>query len=773
MEPQLLGPRAPIAPTAAPGNDFAQKDADSMLRTARLFALLALLGLALPTNSAFAWQWGGGGGTGTGGGGGSGGGGGGAGGGTTGGGTGGGTGGDASTNDGGRGGATTGGGGSTGGGSTGGGTTGGGATGGGLGARPPVSTPTAKGPTAPLLSAPGVAASTPTQSARPKEAPRTPTAEFDDLSSWETWWMFNREALLDLHDRAQLSSTSGGDEFLARINGVTPGGRVSAVTLDTRVLPALEQMLDKTSDPELLSQAIIAYARCARPDAGLTRTARCQRIQALLTHAQTQVSESAALALGILGEHAAVRPLLDLARDTRAGRELCARREVPYRTRAFAAYAVGLLSSRAVNEDVRRYAASGLLELSEDGDAPRDVQIACVSALGIVSLPSDATTWIHDSRRTSKEVLPTASREALIAYGLRRYDNERQPGILRAHWITALARLASGASRSAQAAVEDACIDALAPNARIPTEVVQSAALALGQLSDSGVEARDSAAREALMQAAHQADLDTRHFSLLALGQIAARADEDPEKPFNGTGEIHRFLLRELENGRVGMRAFAAVALGLAGHELKKLGHMPSQEASRALLIRAKNANTPDEAAACAIALGLRGVSDARDVLRARLDDAGDDLTRSGCAVGLGLLGAEGARPALRRLLVSSTARPALMREAAVSLALLDDASLTTDLCAQLETAPGSAAQTGLMEALSTVGDARSVEPLLALSADAVKPSFVRARAVSALGAVCDARSLPWNDSFTRGANYLASVETLTNSRGTGVLDQR
>lgn len=740
-----------------------------MLRTARLFAFLALLGIAYPARSAFAWQypgWGGGGGTSGGGGGG------GAGGGsqTGGGGSGGGTGGDASTNDGGRGVPTGGGGGGSGGGSTG----GGGATTGGIGARPAASTPGPKAPTAPVLSAPAVPVSTSGPSGpRAADAPRTPTAEFDDLSSWETWWMFNREALLGLHDRAQLSSTSGGDEFLARINGVTPGGRVSAVTLDTRVLPALELLLDKTSDPELLSQTIIAYARCARPDAGLTRTARCQRIQTLLAHAQIQVSESAALALGILGEHAAVRPLLDLARDTRAGRELCARREVPYRTRAFAAYAVGLLSSRAVNEDVRRYATSGLLELSEDGDAPRDVQIACISALGIVSLPSDATTWIHDSRRTSKEVLPTASREALIAYALRRYANERQPGILRAHLLTALARLSDGASRSAQAAVEDACIDALAPNARIPTEIVQSAALALGQLADAGVEARDSASREALMQAAHQADLDTRHFALLALGQIAARADEDPEKPFSGTAEIHRFLLRELENGRVGMRAFAAVALGLAGHELRKLGHAPSQEASRALLVRAKNANTPDEAAACAIALGLRGVSDARDVLRARLDDASDDLTRSGCAVGLGLLGAEGARPALRRLLVSSNARPALMREAAVSLALLDDASLTTDLCAQLETAPGSAAQTGLMQALSTVGDARSVEPLLALSADTVKASFVRARAVSALGAVCDARSLPWNDSLTRGANYLASVETLTNSRGTGVLDQR
>lgn len=733
-----------------------------MFRTARIVTLIALSSLALGAQPARAWQWGpptggGGGGSGGGGGGGDGG-----------------VGGDASTpgrpNEGGpTGGGTTGPGDGTGGPTTGGPNTGGFGRG-----APKVSTPT------PGVPAPGtnpLSVATPTPGlrgdARPKEAPRTPTAEFEDLSSWETWWMFNREALLDLHDRVQLAATSGGDDFLAGISGVPVGGRVPAKVLDERVLPALERLLDAESNPDLLSEAVIAFARAARPSATLARSDRGARIEKLVGHPQSQVSESAALALGILGEPAAVRSLIDLARDTRAGRELCARREVPFRTRAFATYAVGLLASRAANEDVRRYATSGLLELESSADLPRDVQIACLGALGLVKLPSDAATWIHDARRTARDVMPATSSEALIAYLARRYDNERQPGIVRAHQLTALARLAMDSSRSARATVEDLCIDALGPNARVPAEVAQSAALALGMISDAGDGARDRAAREALMQAAHQADLDTRHFAVLALGQIGARADEDAEQPFSGTGDVHRFLLRELADGRVGMRAFAALALGLAGFELRRQGHTPSAEASRALLIRARNANTPDEAAACAIALGLRGVDEARDVLRERLLYASDDLTRSGCAVGLGLIGSEDARAHLRKLLGTASARPALVREAAVSLALMHDTSLTVDLVAQLAAAPGSAAQTGLMQALATVGDARGVDPLLALASDASRPSPLRARAVSALGAVCDARSLPWNDELARGANYLASVETLTNARGTGVLDLR
>ena len=87
--------------------------------------------------------------------------------------------------------------------------------------------------------------------------------------------------------------------------------------------------------------------------------------------------------------------------------------------------------------------------------------------------------------------------------------------------------------------------------------------------------------------------------------------------------------------------------------------------------------------------------------------------------------------------------------------------------------AAGSAERTSWLQVLAIVGDARALDPLFALAADDGAGVDVRARAVATLGAIGDGRRLPWNDAFVRGANYLATVETLTDPRGSGLLDRR
>jgi hypothetical protein len=614
--------------------------------------------------------------------------------------------------------------------------------------------------------------------APPRATPRAPTSESDDRSSWETWWLYNRESLLDLrrglHAAAAPVVAPGAD------GATSPDARVVTVDLrERRVLPALERIARVEEDPVVLGPALIALARAAgrisegSPSVGAAPSARAALLIARLAHAQAEVGEAAALALGILGEPGTLRALLDLARDTSAGRASCARDPVPYRLRSFAAYGAGLLAAGAANEDVRRYAAGRLLALCESREAPRDVQAAAVSALGLVDLLSGPETWQASASRTAKSFEPTASREALVAHLAAIVAKERGPALVRAHALTALVRLALGSAPEVRDVVEKQCIAVLQPNAREPNELVQSAALGLARLSDAGNAPQDREARECLMAAAHQADLDTRHFALLALGESAARPDEDPAAPLPGAADVHRFLLRELTQGRGAMRSFAALALGLSGHALRAQGRAPSAEAGRALEERFAKGGTPDEVAACALALALRGERAALEPVRARLAEAADDLTRSGCAVALGLGRVVEARASLQKLLQGARSRPALLREASIALALLDEPTLAKDLAGELARAPGSAAQAALLQALAHVGDATALDVLLAWSADATRSAELRGRAVAALGAISDPRRLPWNDAYAHGANYLAEAETLTNAQGTGILDRR
>ncbi|MFO1010293.1 MAG: HEAT repeat domain-containing protein [Planctomycetota bacterium] len=617
---------------------------------------------------------------------------------------------------------------------------------------------------------------TPHAEPRPKDAPRTPTADEGDRSGFETWWLLNREALLDLHAKSAESARSGDGASKEPLRA----GGVAARDVELRLLPALERLADRETNAALLCEVLIAMARVvdapsARPTPNeLELRARlAARFRAALAHPQAQVAESAALALGLLGDGADLGTLIDLARDGRDGRAASARDSVPYRLRAFAAYAVGLAAHATTSEDVRRYGVSGLALVLAARETPREVQVACVNALGISELASDPKSWRASVQRTARELEPTASREALAAHLLLVVANDRANAVLRAQALVAVARLARGAAEPVRDEVERACVELLASTAHPPNELAQSAALALGMLSDAGGAPLDREARARLSSAAREADLDTRHFALLALGALAARPDEDPGAPFAGAPEAHRFLLKELTEGRGAARAFAALALGLYGRGLRDLGRAPSNEAGDALVERMQKASTPDEVAACALALGLRKDPTVVPALRARWDQASDDLVRAATSVALGLVGDGGMRVELRRALLAAKARPTLARELAVALALLGDNELVPTVCKELASAAGSAERLNWLQVLAIVGDARALDPLFALAADDAQSVDVRARAAATLGAIGDGRRLPWNDAYVGGANYLAGVETFSDARGTGLLDRR
>src|SRR5205814_1461404 len=66
-----------------------------------------------------------------------------------------------------------------------------------------------------------------------------------------------------------------------------------------------------------------------------------------------EIHETAALAIGILGNDSGAKLLASLLQDDPKGRALVGHKDVDYRTRAFAAYGLGLIGSSTASAGVR------------------------------------------------------------------------------------------------------------------------------------------------------------------------------------------------------------------------------------------------------------------------------------------------------------------------------------------------------------------------------------------------------------------------------------
>src|SRR6185436_3647825 len=92
-----------------------------------------------------------------------------------------------------------------------------------------------------------------------------------------------------------------------------------------------------------------------------------------------EIAETAALALGILASPKSIEDLAALLLDDDAGRALVGRSSVHYRTRAFAAYGLGLIGAR--NPDAitgERIVVLLHHALETDDTATADLKVACI-----------------------------------------------------------------------------------------------------------------------------------------------------------------------------------------------------------------------------------------------------------------------------------------------------------------------------------------------------------------------------------------------------------
>jgi HEAT repeat protein len=590
-----------------------------------------------------------------------------------------------------------------------------------------------------------------------------------DLTNWEFWWNFNKDRFLGLRSALYTSLATGSFLEEGARNTLVP----SAADIRQKVVPALEQALDTERQNDIVTGALVALAKIGDVRGEDGRSPFEERFKKWLSDPTQEIAETSAVALGILAGDGSVRTLAELATDSAAGRKLVGRGEVPVRTRAFAAYGLGLVGARTATNGVRAQIVDELVLLTQQPEgATRDLKVAAIIALGLTPLD-----WSAESAFDGKAGA-SSSRSAQIRFLQAYLGNTSHEKLVRAHVPGALAHLLAKDKQPAAeglALCESVVRDLAArigEHSSEREELRQSCILALGQLADLDDDAADEIARAELRRNADHGQPQERAFALIALGQIAGR-------PGSGQGALRTLnglrgeLVAKLGGGSTGVRPWAALGLGISERSLEDLGSSafaPSAFVKQELRT-ALQRGQQDLAGAFAIALGIARDSEAAPILGERLLAASDPNQQGYLALALGMIDARDSKADIQRLVRESKYKPELLRQAAIALGLLGDKTLVPELVRMLAESKSLASQAAVASALGFIGDARSIDPLVAMLHDKLLSEPARGFAAVALGIVADKESLPWNAKVSIDINYRANTSTLTTPEGTGLLD--
>jgi len=492
---------------------------------------------------------------------------------------------------------------------------------------------------------------------------------------------------------------------------------------------------------------------------------------------QAVAVQTAAVALGILGNESSARTLVDLLKDTDAAQRLLGKTEVPYRTRAFAGYGLGLLARESPNNELRQEIARHLIDVLEAPHfATRDIKVAAMTALGLTPL---ATAGTGAGPASDAPGVWVASRETQLAFLLDYFDQANARAnkstrhwFVRAHAPTAMARLLDGAPAALRAPVAELLLDAVGRHSKERQELRQSATLALGQIGTAGASLLDARIRAELTRLIKDGLPQERRFALISLAQVGSRPGVDAE-PWAGHAEVRNQLVRQMSRGKSQLKPWAALALGVFGRASVDHDLAPDPTTAAALKAAARAEKSPDAVGAYLLALGLRRDAEGADVCLEKLDTLqGSDEARGHAAVALGLIGQRSAIKPIQEVVRASSYRQDLLKEAAIGLGLLGDKDMLDELIVMLENANSLPTQASLATALGVIGDSRSIDPLIAMLEDEDLTATARGFACVALGIVCDDAPLPWNSAISVNINYRANTTTLTSvGLGTGILD--
>ncbi len=602
-----------------------------------------------------------------------------------------------------------------------------------------------------------------------------------DLTLWSFWWEFNKDPYLSLksHIHSGDTQTGSGDFFLGQgeRQQAKDSLRPSEKQIREKVVPALLRALERETNNDIVTGCMVALAKIgdSRSESGDSQFEGV--IRDFLPDGNQEISETAALSLGILANDASVDLLTELLNDTAPGRKAIGKNEVEFRRRSFAAYGLALIGNRTASEDVRRRVVATLADVLDSvQSSTRDIKVACLIGLGLVPLETIGDTAVDEE---GKPLPPNANRLAQIEYVKRYFEDDTQNHYLvRAHAPATLARLLPGLPtdvyESYKTTIAEDLVERVGKRSKEKREVVQSSVLALGMLGDSDDSKVDKEIRKVLSSIVEDvSDLQAKNFSRIALGQVGGkRGSGDAAAAEGGRKDISGALSKTLSRGNNAGRRWSGLGIGVMGRMMAENNEVPLPDLAKALRSELDKSKSPQDVGAYCIAAGILGDPEAKEVVMDKLDRMSQDEPRGYAAVALGLMNAREAIEPIQNIVRESKYRPELLKQAAIALGLLGDKQLVPELVDMLAEAKSLATQASISTALGFIGDARSIDPLIDMLENDQLTERARGFAAVALGIVADKEPLPWNSKISVDINYRASTRTLNDSDGgTGVLN--
>jgi HEAT repeat protein len=595
-----------------------------------------------------------------------------------------------------------------------------------------------------------------------------------DLSVWTFWWDFNKDPYLQLKKRLyEATETTGLGEFnVGEGERIVPRDtyRPSPKQVRESIAPALLEALESETNNDVVTGCLIALAKIGDVLEEDGASPFESVIRGFLGDSQQEIAETAAISLGILGHDSSVPILTALLLDEEPARAAIGKSSVPDRTRAFAAYALGLVGTATASEDVRHAIVRALAQPLRAGEsASLDVPVACVIGMGLTPLATMGEEPPDGGARPD----PAEGRIQQVLALLDLFESDADSAI-RTHAPVSLARLIDGIQEPRRTELVERAAGVLVDylDRRTGREAIleQGAILALGRLGDCDPGGIDAGIRDTLLGLSDKAPTaQTKNFASIALAQIGARAGN--EDPSAGRGEVRKALLGSLARGSNSGRSWSAIALGVLGNGLNEAG-IVTPDIARAVRTELEDAKSPELVGALCVSAGLLGDAESLEALREKLGTTKVEETRGFVALGLGLLGERGAIREIETIVRQSEYRADLLKQAAIALGLLGDKTVVPTLTDMLAAARSLASQAAIASALGFIGDARSIDPLVAMLRDDSLTDTARGFAAAALGIVGDTDPLPWNARISIDLNYRAAPATLNaNSSGTGVLN--
>jgi len=665
------------------------------------------------------------------------------------------------------------------------------------------------GPTTPAGGGPPIPGAPPSGG----KGPTTPSGNFDtetDLTLWSFWWEFNKEPFINLkaaiHSNAP--STGSGDFFLGdgEKEDAKDTLKPSAAQIRGTIVPALLRALENESNNDIVTGCLIALAKIGDEPGEDGRSQFSEVIAKFLADPNQEISETAALSLGILANASEdnLGRLIALMTDSPEGRKERGNAEqaLPLRTRAFAAYGLGLVGYRAESDpqnDVRGRLVQEFADalMPAEREATQDLAAAIVISMGLVPLEP-----IGDSAEATKDLLETEidpaapgdidSLEKQIALLTAIFDDLRLDRYMRAHIPTALGRMLESLEgrsdldaqrRVIKRHVADMLLLPLDPRkgGKFEEEIQQSCALALGLVGDADQDDVDVDIRKTLEAAYKDQQRQAKNFALIALSKIAARRGEEIDAEGNAQEDGTRFgdaradvvshLLKRLKGGKSGEEHYAGIGIGVMSWLLRDAGESPDAQSITLLHDELAGAKAVEDIGAFSVASGLAGSEEAKGALQKLLVKTQEPVARGYVALSLGMLNIRESQEIIRNIVESSEYKPDLLKQAAIALGLLGDKETVPVLIDMLKSSKSLATQASLASALGFIGDRRSVDPLVEMLEDTSLTETARGFAAVALGIVADKEPLPWNTKIGVDLNYRASLPTLNTQDGKGVLN--